>query len=114
MFHRSIPKCLYVMLSLFALTGHAQAAGCQYSNYQKEGGLKGWPARVRNSSDAELRSAYEKGDCYYLKGQHGGGTVPPGAASDKHVTVSRNGVACHVFTKSSSLPPGAYYPTTCF
>lgn len=60
MLRRSIPKCLYVMLSLFVLTGHAQAAGCQYSaHYEREGGLSGWPARVQNSSDAKLRTAYE-------------------------------------------------------
>ncbi|KVW31759.1 hypothetical protein [Burkholderia ubonensis] len=115
MSQRSIPKCLYVMLSSFVLTGYAQAAGCQYSaHYEREGGLSGWPARVQNSSDAKLRTAYENDTCYYLKGEHGSGTVPPGAASDKHVTVSRSGVACHVFKKSSSLPPGSYNPTTCF
>ncbi|KVA20701.1 hypothetical protein WI42_12350 [Burkholderia ubonensis] len=103
------------MASLFVLTGHAQAAGCQYPDYyESEGGLSGWPAKVKNSSDAKLRTAYENEDCYYLKGEHGGGTVPPGAASDKHVTVSRSGVACHVFNKRSDLPPGAYNPTTCF
>ena len=95
----------------------AIAAGCtQASYYQAEGGPSGWPARVENSAKKELRDAYDAGTCIYTKGEHGGGTIPDGAPSDKHITVkySSTSASCHVFKKKSTLPAGAYNPTTCF
>jgi len=104
-----------IALASFMLTEQALAA-CKFaSNYEKEGGISGWPTRVENSADAKLRTAFQNGTCEYRKGEHGGGMVPPGAPSDKHVTVkiTSEGPQCHVFKKQSNLPAGAYNPTTC-
>ena len=92
-------------------------AACVFSpNYQEEGGLSGWGTRVANSQDADLRAAYAAGTCIYLKGVHGGGTVPPDAPDDLHVSVkaSSQSPVCHVFKKRSNAPQDAKYPTTCF
>ncbi|MBA4205775.1 hypothetical protein [Pannonibacter phragmitetus] len=99
-------------IGLFALTD-ASFAACTYSrNYEAEGGMSGWPARVANSADATLRAAYANGTCVYLKGQHNGGMAPAGTPSNQHVTVSNGVRVCHVFKKSSTNR-NQYFPTTC-
>jgi hypothetical protein len=111
--YRIIVPCMCAALCCFSLPGQAFAACATVHNYEQEGGLSGWPARVEESSDATLRTAYTQGTCNYLKGEHGGGTVPAGAASDRHVTVLRGSVTCHVFKKLSTST-AEYFPTTCF
>ena len=111
--YRIIVPCMWAALSCFSLPGQALAACATAHNYEQEGGLSGWPARVERSSDATLRTAYAHGTCSYRKGEHGGGTVPAGAASDRHVTVLRGNLACHVFKKLSTSSTD-YNPTTCF
>lgn len=110
-------SALALLACSFAFPTAAMAAGCRKASYyQAEGGPSGWPARVENSAKKELRDAYDAGTCIYTKGEHGGGTIPDGAPSDKHITVkySSTSASCHVFKKKSTLPAGAYNPTTCF
>ncbi|CAM3132015.1 hypothetical protein [Burkholderia ubonensis] len=115
MFKRSTAKYLYVMLVLFAMVGSAQAERCNFSpRYKDKGGLSGWPARIRNSSDEALRNAFKNDKCTFIMGEHSGGYVPRGAPNSRHITVSRNGRACHVFKKHPNLRWDARYPTTCF
>ncbi|OSQ38052.1 hypothetical protein [Thalassospira mesophila] len=99
------------------LPASSQAAeGCtKASNYQEEGGLSGWPKRVKSSANKTLRDGYANGTCLWLKGQHSGGTTPSGAPDNTHVTVTAKsgGVACHVFKKSSTNT-SPYFTTTCF
>lgn len=111
---RIIVPCMWAALTCLSLPGQALADCITSEHYQKEGGISGWAAKVANSADATLRAAYTAGTCSYRKGEHGGGTIPAGAASDRHITVVRGNAACHVFKKLSSLSAAAYNPTTCF
>jgi hypothetical protein len=111
--HSIMAASMWVALSCFPLSGQARANCVNDEHYEQQDGLGGWPTRVENSSDATLRTAYTQGTCRYLKGEHGGGTIPAGATSDRHVTVSRAGVTCHVFKKSANSR-STYFPTTCF
>jgi hypothetical protein len=110
--YRMIFPCICVALAYLAQSGQALARCTTSPNYEAYRGLSGWPVRVQNSSNATLRAAYTAGTCVYLKGAHGGGQIPSGAASDRHVTVAAGGRTCHVFTRRAGAP-GPYFPTTC-
>lgn len=102
----------YLAISILAICGTSTAsAGCSDAPGWDQGKRSGWPTRVENSANAQLRSDYAAGKCQWLKGEHGGGAVPRDANGDTHVTVVRaDHKVCHVFKKKADA---TYNPTTC-
>jgi hypothetical protein len=103
---------LCVALACLAQSGQALAACTFGQGYRNLGGVRGWGARVQNSSHAALRAAFADGTCEYRAGAHGGGQIPAGAASDRHVTIRAGNRMCHVFIRRAGVA-GPYFPTTC-
>ncbi|MVA56284.1 hypothetical protein [Agrobacterium vitis] len=102
-------------LTLFSMSGHANAKCNVAANM--EGSISGWPKRIQNSENLALAAAFTNNTCTITKGAHRGGSVPPYAPDDLHVTVRIDAAptkTCHVFRKASNAPAGTKFPTTCF